>query len=474
MTLDCMRCMIRGYYSNGWGISSFLGKDGSEYDVAVPGSICGELVEIENIRKERVDTARRSAQIRYVAQPSNHRTVPECPYFLHCGGCSFQHVDYTEQRNVKQKSIEDLFAPLLNDSVRVEPIVGCDEEYFYRNKMEFSFSQDKSGNRFLGLYSCVSSRVVDLAVCYLTPKWMSTVLGAVRAYWATTTTLAYNSYKNTGSLITLTIREGQTTQDRMVILTVSSNPEYALSKEFISGFVASIKEAIPSQDERLSIVLRIRQIAKGRPTQYYEMILDGPDHIREILTVEVQKNRNVSLEFHISSQSFFQPNTKQAMRIYSSALQMAQIESTDTVFDLYCGIGIFGMFAAQTARQAYGIELSADSAYDAKTNSERLGIQNFCIKAGDVSTVIDSLQLKEIQGSTIIVDPPRAGLMPKAIEQIERLTPKRIVYVSCNPKTQAADVAVLLQSQWRVERVLPVDQFPQTPHVENIVSLCRS
>jgi 23S rRNA (uracil1939-C5)-methyltransferase len=475
MSVDSQRCVIRGYCSNGWGLSSFIGKDCKEYDVAVAGGIFGEIVGIEGVCKERVDLIRRRAHAGIVEKASPYRTVPKCPYFLRCGGCAFQHVVYQEQLRIKQKIVTDLFAPLASSKTLFESILGSDDSYSYRNKMEFSFSQDKKGSRFLGLYSCTaSSRVVDLGACSLTREWMSDVLNAVRTFWSKTKLLAYNSYKNTGSLLTLTLREGQTSKDRMVILTVSSNPDYALSKDDLYGFVESVKESMPCLPASLSIVLRIRQIAPGRPTQYYEMILYGPDFIREILTVEIQPCRKVSLEFQISSQSFFQPNTQQAMKIYSSALQMAELKSSDTVFDLYCGIGIFGMFAAQIAAMSYGIELSADSAYDAKTNSERLNIGNFCIKTGDVSSVIESLQIKEMSGSTIIVDPPRAGLMDKAIGQIERLNANRIVYVSCNPKSQAADVAKFVQKGWQIQRILPVDQFPQTPHVENIVSLCRS
>lgn len=211
------------------------------------------------------------------------------------------------------------------------------------------------------------------------------------------------------------------------------------------------------------------------PTQIYEMILFGPDHLRERVEVETKKGTMRSLELHISPQAFFQPNTHQAMRIYSKALQMADLRADDVLFDLYCGIGVFGMFAALEIHKAVGVELSKDSAYDAKTNAARLGLANVAVHCGDVATVVATMKQEGTfeRPSTVIVDPPRAGLMPQAIDEILSLDPTKIVYVSCNPQTQVKDAKELLLRGWTIAHVQPVDQFPHTVHVENILLFKR-
>jgi 23S rRNA (uracil1939-C5)-methyltransferase len=340
--------------------------------------------------------------------------------------------------------------------------------------MEFTFSQDLDGNYFLGLFQCQRRRrVLDLEVCYLTGEWMSTTLHAIRVWWKASGLTAYRPSANTGTLLCVTMKESATVGDRMIILTVSGNPEFAPKKHHLEAFVAAMQEVASPAKGSLSVVLRIRQIAKKMPTQIYEMILYGADHIREMVEVEIKPGTKRTLELHISPQAFFQPNTAQAMKIYSQALQMAHICSDQVVFDLYCGIGVFGMFSALEARAAVGVEISRDSSYDAKTNADRLGIPNFSIQCGDVASVVASMKKEGTfeRPSTVIVDPPRSGLMSSAIEEIVSLQPQTIVYVSCNPESQVNDAKVFIQKGWTVVAVQPIDQFPHTFHVENIMLL---
>jgi 23S rRNA (uracil1939-C5)-methyltransferase len=300
---------------------------------------------------------------------------------------------------------------------------------------------------------------------------MAETLQSVRQWWHDSLLAAYRPSSDEGSLQTVTMRDSATMGDRMVILTVSGNPAFALREHHLADFVTHVRRSATPQTGTLSIILRIRQIAKKMPTQFYEMVLFGPDYLREELTVEATASVPKKLCFHISPQAFFQPNTFQAMNIYSHALQLAALKQDDLLFDLYCGIGIFGMFASLETRQAIGIELSRESAYDAKTNAQRLGLSNFSIHCGDTAAVVASLKSQGTfaRPSTVIVDPPRAGLSPRAIDEITSLQPSTIVYVSCNPESQARDAVILMQRGWSIEILQPVDQFPQTAHVENIM-----
>jgi 23S rRNA (uracil1939-C5)-methyltransferase len=383
-------------------------------------------------------------------------------------------MDYEYQLCLKQAAVEELFSELSHTQEVLRPIIGSKEPWGYRNKMEFTFSQDKQGKRFLGLFGRRHKRdVIDISACSLAPEWMSIALSAIRNWWRETQLQAYRSHENSGTLLTVTFREGVFTDDRMVILTVSGVPEYAPQKEDLDSFVRTVKEATKGNRGEVSIILRVRQIAKKMPTQIFEMILLGPDHIREVLHVATSPPRQ--LEFHVSPQAFFQPNTVQAEKIYTQALRAMNLSSQDVVWDLYCGIGIFGMFAAEDAREVMGVEISKDAAYDAKMNSRRLGMGNFTVHCGDVATVIATLRSegKQVTPSVVIVDPPRSGLLPKAHEELALLNPQRIVYVSCNPRSQAVDAKRLQESGWRISGIQPVDQFPHTPHAENIVVFTR-
>ena len=457
--------LVSSWDQHGRGVASYSQQDRCT-SVAIPGSIVGERVSISQPVKTR---SGKVATIESVSSPSPFRSTPQCPHFMVCGGCVWQHLKYDHQLQIKQQWIEELFSPLCQYKSLIHSIIGSPKVWHYRNKMEFSFSQDKEGHKFLGLYK-YRSRVVDVLSCPISNPWMAETLLSIRQWWKKSPLLAYFPKNNSGTLQTVTFREGMTTGDRMVILTLSGNPAFAPKKEHLDLFIEAVKKTAEPSIGHLSIVVRIKQIAKSRPTQFYEMVLFGPDYFRERLTITPVKKE---LEFQISPQSFFQPNTEQALTIYSQVLEMANITPDDTVWDLYCGIGIFGMFSALLAQSSVGIEISRDSAYDATTNAKRLGLANFSIHCGDTATAISSMKKEGsfTKPTTIIVDPPRAGLSEKAIREIETLDAQKLLYVSCNPRSQKRDVTLLLQQGWSILAIVPIDQFPHTPHLENIIHL---
>ena len=343
--------------------------------------------------------------------------------------------------------------------------------------MEFSFSASAAGERYLGLVmNGGRGKAFNLTECHLVHSWFADCVKAVKSWWDKSTLQAYHPYKNSGSLRTLTVREGQRTGDRMVILTVSGNPDYALNRGQLEELVAVLRKSIEPQESasHLSLFLRIQQIAKGSRTSFFEMHLYGTDSIREQLTIATGDSAPpTTLTFTISPAAFFQPNTRQAERLYATALNLVSIDSTSVVYDLYCGTGTLGMCAASQAKQVIGIELSPEAVLDAKGNAAQNRIDNIEFLGGDVGEVL--ARIRE-QGShplpdLVMVDPPRAGLGEQAIHQILSLKPKTILYVSCNPATQATDVAAFLEKGYQIGPVQPVDQFPHTIHIENILVL---
>lgn len=265
--------------------------------------------------------------------------------------------------------------------------------------MEFSFSSDKAKNHYLGLHmDSGKGRVFEMTECHLPNPWFVEALKATKEWWEEFGLDAYHAHHNTGSLRTLTVREGQRTGDRMVNLTVSGNPEFALKKSQLEGFIAFIRAAVEPIDpsKQLSIFLTIHQIAKGKPTQFYEMHLYGSEHIREILHIKADPNEEpIPLTFNVSPSAFFQPNTSQAEQLYSIALRMALIPKNAVVYDLYCGTGTMGICAARRAKEVIGIELSSESSLDARENVKVNGVDNVTILTGSVGEKLAEIQQKK-------------------------------------------------------------------------------
>lgn len=467
---------IEEFYREGGGIGSIDYPQGKTSLVQVPFAIPGDKVQISLLHK---DKAIYQSKLEQILEPSPDRIQPRCVHFGACGGCRWQQISYEQELQLKERWIHQCLAPYLNSQVIVHPILACTPPWQYRNKVELSFSSDKAGNRYLGFMLYGGKRhVFHMQECHLVNSWVLEAVKAVDKWWAGCGLDAYHAGRDSGSLRTLTIREGRRTGDRLVMLTVSGNADFALHRKHLEDFILCLREAIEPVDphQHLSIFLRIQQIAKGRATNFYEMLLYGPDHIREILYIKEHDHlMPYSLSFRISPVAFFQPNTEQAERLYSSALTMAKIPTDSIVYDLYCGTGTLGICAAKQAKEVIGIELSPESVLDARENVQQNGLSNVTIIAGDVGQVLTQLADQgKGQPDVILLDPPRAGLDQRTITHLLRLQAPKIVYISCNPLTQANNLDPLLKGGYQLEAVQPVDQFPHTSHVENIVILTKA
>ena len=331
--------------------------------------------------------------------------------------------------------------------------------------MEFSFSSDAAKNHYLGLHmDSGRGKVFNLSECHLVNPWMAEAVQVVSEWWKEQQLEAYHPYKNTGSLRTLTLREGMRTGDRMVILTVSGNPDYALKQQHLNSFTAFLRAAVEPEDPNahFCIFMRIQQIAKGKPTEFFEMLLHGQDHIREELHISADPNSPPqTLQFKISPTAFFQPNTLQAEKLYSAALADLDLNEEDCLYDLYCGTGSLGICAAGHIRQAIGIELMPEATLDAAENAEKNGLSNITFMTGSVPEVLKSMQeeKKWPKPSIVVIDPPRAGLDPQAIKQLIGLNAKNSVCLlqSGEPvsKYRRSDVCRLCMGHCSTRRSIP-------------------
>ena len=458
--------------NEGLGSGELVTVSGEKSLVAVPFTMPGDEAWVSLEKKKK--GVRQGKALEWL-HLSEERTQPRCKHFGACGGCRMQHVPYERQLSLKEQSVKRYLQPYLHETTLWQPIIPSHKPYGYRNKMELSFSSDKAGNRYLGLILFgTRGHVFQMEECHLMNSWIVKAVEAVSAWWEASGLEAYHCFKNTGALRTLTLRNGEHTGDRMIVLTVSGNPDFALNSIQLKSFVSALREKIEISEEKLSIFLRIQQTVKGSPTQFYEMLLYGPDHIREILQIEEGAGNVHALNFRISPVAFFQPNSRGAETIYSKAIQMTPHVAGNIVYDLYCGTGTLGICMAKSARQVIGIELCPESVVDARENIKNNDMTNISIHEGDVGKLLpELLKNEQLKPSAIVVDPPRSGLDSSAIKHLIQANARVITYISCNPATQAANLEHLVAAGYQIRAVQPIDQFPHTKHVENIVSLER-
>ncbi len=454
---------IESFSQKGYGVGRFQrSAEGPKRKVVVPGAIPGDIALVTVGKRRKAAFA---GVLNQVVEPSKDRVAARCVHAPGCGGCSWQQMSYAKQCEEKERGIQLLFSSFAG--LVIHPIIPCEDPWQYRNKMEYSFSQNKAGEKFVGLTLAASKgRVFHLTECHLTSPWFADVVVAVRRWWEESSLLAYHLYANTGSLRTLTLREAKHTKHKLVMLTVSSHPDFAPTKKDLEAFVEAVRRATPAHlQEKLSVFLRIQQAIKGSATQFYEMVLFGKDHIKEELVVAGKK-----YDFTISPTAFFQPNTLQAEVLYAKALSMAGEGPYEHVMDLYAGTATLGIVFSSVAKKVTSIELNPHAVFDAKKNQEESGIAHLTIYQGDVSAVLDTLSKEAgfVPPDLVVVDPPRTGLDLKAVDLLVKMAPKKILYISCNPATLSANAQTLSSQGYRMQELQPVDQFPHTVHVECI------
>jgi 23S rRNA (uracil1939-C5)-methyltransferase len=442
------------------------------YVVFVDGAVPGDRVRARVFKRKK---AFAEARLLEVLAPSPLRTAPRCEYFGSCGGCKWQHVRYEAQLAMKRQAVEEALVhaggfDLENLGVEVRPTLGADEGrvYFYRNKMEFSFAAGRwltdweiaSGEELdkdfaLGLH--VPGRfdkVLDLRACYLQSEWSARLVNGVRAFVKAQVWKPWDTKRQRGYLRHLVVRQPDHTEERMVNLVTSHE-----DAERMAAFAAWLCTDFP---EVTSLVNTINsgpaQTAFGEKT----ITVFGPGVVHDRLG---------PYTFEIAPNAFFQTNTRQAERLYDVAAAFAGFRPDDLVYDLYCGAGTIALYVSGQVRRVVGVELVEEAVANARANAAVNGVANCTFVAGDMLRLFTPAFVKEHgRPDVLIVDPPRAGMHPKVVEEIARLRPERLVYVSCNPQTQARDLA-LLGDRYRIEAVQPVDLFPHTHHVENVVGL---
>lgn len=369
-----------------------------------------------------------------------------CKHFTKCGGCTRQNIPYETQAQEKEAFVLNLFKEYITDETQILPILASQDPWHYRSKMEFTFSEQKEEKR-LGLFQS-KGQVISLEECLISPPWFIEVLKKAKAWWEKTQLRSYYPPRDRGSLRTLTLRE-----PNCVILTVSGHKDYLLSDEDIISF----KEAMPSH---LSVILIEQILEKKQPTRFNERVLQGEDHL--MLSLEVQGQ---PLFFKVKPRAFFQPNFKMVSALYQEALNRVGIHKEMIVYDLFSGTGTLGMFASFFAKKVYSIELNSECVQSARENLLLNQITNMELLEGDVGKILSTLpEMPDL----VMVDPPRVGLDHVAMQYLIEKKVPLILYISCNPLSQAENAKMFIENGYKLLNLRPIDQFPHTNHVENI------
>jgi 23S rRNA (uracil1939-C5)-methyltransferase len=392
-----------------------------------------------------------------VVEPSAERVDAPCAHYPACGGCRFQDLAYDAQIGAKQEQVREALRRIGGIAEPpVEPILPAESQFFYRNKLEYSFTATPEGPA-LGFHRAGRwDEVLEIEKCWLTTDLGNAIRGAVRD-WAREERLeAYDQAEHSGYLRHLVVREGRNTGQVLIQLVTAAGERFDRDQ-----FVEVLR--------RFSEVRSIHWAVNETPAEVTNLpttLLWGDDAIEEELC---------GLRFRVRPNAFLQTNTAMAERLYALAGEFAGLSGGETVYDLYCGIGTIGLTLASRALTVWGVEVSEESVACALENAELNGITNAAFFAGEAADSLAELSERAGKPDVVVVDPPRAGLSNKAVRRVGRLEAPKIVYVSCNPTTLAGNVKELAASWgYRLKRVGPVDMFPHTPHVESVSLLTKT
>ena len=435
--------------------------------IFVDGGVPGDVADVMITRKKNNYA---EGHVVNLKQASPNRLQPKCEHFGNCGGCKWQHMNYETQLFFKQKTVADALTRIGHlDISTLKPIFANKESYFYRNKLEFSFSDKKwltneevksgveiDNRNALGFHiPKMFDKILDIKNCYLQEEPSNSIRNEIRDFANKNGLTFFGVRDKTGLLRTLMIRSSSNGELMVLIQFFENQPEN------IELLLNHLKTKFP-QITSLQYVIN----QKGNDTlQDLDIItFYGRDHIFEEME---------GLKFKISAKSFYQTNSAQAYELYKITRDLCGLTGNEVVYDLYTGTGTIANFVAKKAKQVIGVEYVEDAVIDAKNNSEFNDITNTLFYAGDMKDVLNEAFIaKHGTPDVIITDPPRAGMHEDVVRVLLNAAPKKIVYVSCNPATQARDLAMMVE-QYEIKEIQPVDMFPQTAHVENVVLLVR-
>ena len=376
----------------------------------------------------------------------------QCPHYKKCGGCQLQNLTYDEQLDFKMSKVVRLLGRLH----RVEDIIGMDNPYHYRNKVQAAFGRDKQNRIISGVYQSSTHRIVPVDSCLIEDEKADEIIVTIRKLLKSFKLKTFDENRMTGFLRHVLVKRGFSSGEIMVVM-VTGSEEFKSRRSFVNALlerhpdITTIVQNI--NNKRTSLVLGDKSL-----------VLYGDGVIKEQLC---------GYTFSISPKAFYQINPVQTEILYNKAMEFAEIGKKDVVIDAYCGTGTIGIIASKYAGQVYGVELNRDAVRDAVRNAGLNNIKNISFVNADAGRYMVDLAEQELKADVVIMDPPRAGSDIKFLKSLVKLSPKKVVYISCNPETLARDLIFLSKNKYKIRKIQPVDMFPHTEHVETVVLLTR-
>lgn len=406
-----------------------------------------------------------------IIQKSLNRVVPECRYYKHCGGCNIQHMSYKAQTEYKLDKINSALIKIGGLNVRAEKLIAADNEYRYRNKAQYPVGYSEKGEMIAGLYSERSHKIVGVDDCLLEPKINAYIIKRIVAFCKKNGIKAYKEEKHSGLLRHIMIRHGFKTGEIMVGLVVNTLKRADLY--FLSDLFSELNEEINLFNAKNSLKYNFSSFVVNYNNDKTNVVMSEKTEV--IYGENYILDEMNGIGYAIGANSFYQVNHEQAEKLYQEVLNIAELNQTDIVYDMYCGAGTIGLYLANHVKQVYGAEIVKEAVEMAKFNASLNHIENaefFCGSADDVAAML--YKEKGIIPNVIVVDPPRKGCSGEMLFNILEIAPEKIVYVSCDPATMARDLKILSESgNYEVQKVVGVDQFCQTFHVESIALLSK-
>ncbi len=438
---------ITGITTEGSGVGHYDGVA-----VFVPNTAVGDVIECHIIKTKKNYAV---GKIKSILKAAPSRIIPDCDVFSRCGGCSFRHMNYTAECEMKSQRVVDAFSRLGHIEITPEKVIKSPRESRYRNKAQYPV-RNENGKINIGFFAQNSHRVIHCGDCLLQPAEFSKITKVFEKWIQKNNISVYNEETHKGLLRHIYIRKAFKTDSIMVCAVINGHN-------------------LPKKDDLIIELLKctknIKSIVINENTNDSNVILGtkykviwGDEYIEDILC---------GIKVRISPLSFFQINRDQAENLYSKAKEYAKLTKDDILLDLYCGAGTIGLSMASEVKQLIGVEIIPEAVEDAKINAEINGITNAEFICGDAPEAASRLKERGIKPTVIIVDPPRKGCATELLETIREFSPDRLVYISCDPATLARDCAILKEKGYEVKKVTPVDMFPRTSHVESVVQLVR-
>ncbi len=477
---DIVELQIEKYAFEGKGIAKvsknqLLGlneENGNEknYVVFVQNSYPGDKVKA---RLLKIKNSYAEALAVNILTKSTERVEAKCKFFGTCGGCKQQDLSYEAQIKYKQQQVEEIFNKLGGFSgFEIEPIISSQNVFHYRNKMEFSFSDKRwltkeeianegtlDRNFALGLHiPRIFDKVLDVDECFLQSEISNKILNFTRDFFKKKNASIYSTKTHTGYLRNLVIKQSFHTNDLMVNLVTSEEND-----ELINEYCNELRKEIP---QVTTVINNINKKFAAVAVGDYEKVIYGSGFIYD----EIGKYK-----FRISANSFFQTNTLQAEKLYQTALDFAELKGNEIVYDLYSGAGTIAIFISDKAKQIYAFESVESAIADAQINAELNKIENVKFFSADLYKSFLPIveKNKTPKPDVMIIDPPRSGMHPTTVDDVITLSPEKIVYVSCNPTTQVRDIKLMVEADYKLIKIRPVDMFPHTFHIENVALLIK-